>query len=440
MASTSGIGTFVNEKHELATEAIDIFAIPQAEKSMIHGKTITYYPSGVITDNGPYEFIMPNDSNEYTMLDKTTIFGECEVVKADGTALDAAAKISVSNNFPQTLFRQIEVYLNNQCINDLSTPTYAYKAFIENHLTYDKDIKDTTLKACEMYIKDTIGKESDITAGLTDTKSGFSTRKELITGKKIYFDIVPHIDFLQCKKFLLPGVEMKIRLIRNEDTFSTVCAAGENAKIKINKLELRVRRICLDPGVSGAIESALESQPAVYPIAHSKIRTFLLNTNTQSQYISQMVRGKLPRSFIICFVESKAFDGDAKFNPFHFQHFDLNYMNVFVNGEPIHPKAIQPSWDADYLSQYRWFLDNIGLHQNFSNGITMEEFKSNSCFFTYDMSPDLCNGFYTHGLENGTIDINLGFKAALTKNVTMIFFATYNETIVIDKIRNVSVV
>lgn len=440
MANHAGIGTLVNEEFELATDSLDLFSIPSIESAQIEGKTQTYYPNGVITDSGPYEIIIPNDANKYTLLDYSRLYGECEVLKADGTALTDAEAVSVINNFPQTLFRQVELYLNNTCVNDLSTPTYPYKAYIENHLTYDADVKNTTLVAREMYIKDAVGSEGNIANALADNKSGFSIRKAKIVGKKVFFDMLLHIDFLHSKRYLIPGVEMKLRFIRNDDNFSLMSATSI-AKIKMHKLELNVRQISIDPVVSAAIETKLGSTHAMYPIAHSKIKTFLLNSGTQSQHIPQIVRGRLPRNFIIGFVTSKSFDGDVTSNPFHFRHFDLNYMNIFINGEPIHPKAIQPSWtDDQFLQQYSWMLDNIGLHQNVSNGITMEEYKSNSCFFPYDMTPDLCNSYYSHGMDNGTIDISLSFKTALTQNVTVIFYATYDETVAIDKTRNVTIV
>lgn len=440
MVNKSGIGTFVTEEHELATDSLDIFSLPQNESAMIHGKTQTFLPSGVITDNGPYEIIIPNDSNEFTMLQHTRIFGECEILQLDNDKLEATDAISVVNNFPQTLFRQIEIYLNNQSINDLSTPTYPYKTFIENHLTYDNDIKNTTLMACEMYVKDTCGTENNLTLALADTKSGFAIRKTKIVGKKIYFEMIPHVDFFQCPRFLIPGVEIKVRLIRNDDSFSLFSETAIG-KIKMIKLGMKVRKITLDPAVASAVENKLNSNPAVYPITQSKIKTYLLNSGLQSQQISQIVRGKLPRSFIIGFVASKAFDGGVNTNPFCFEHFGLNYMNIFINGEPLHPQAIKPDFDNNvYLPEYRWFLDNIGLHQNASNNISYEDFKSNSCFFPYDLSPDLCNSYYPHGSENGTIDISIAFKDTLKQNVTLVFFATYDEAILIDKNRNISIV
>lgn len=437
MADKRGIGTFVNEIHELATDSIDLFSVPPIESTIIHGKTLTIYPSSVLVDSGPFEFLIPADSNDFTYLPLTRLEGEIEILKNDGSALAATDVVSVVNLLPHSLFKQVECSIKDVQINDLSTPTYHYKSFIESHLTYDTELKNTTLQACEMYLKDTCGKEN--TMSLTATSDSFYLRNQKIVGKKIHFSIILHIDFFQCQRYLLPGCDIKLKFIRSDDSFSLL-AATVLAKIKFNKLELKVRRITLDPSVANAIETKLSHTPAVYPIVSSKIKQFLINSGVQNQVLSQVIRGKIPRSFLVGLVASKAFDGHVSKNPFKFEHFGTNYLNAFLNGEPIVPTVFQPDFSdtsTQSVKLYRWFLDNIGLQQNVSNGITFEEFKTNSTFFAFDLSPDLCNNIYLHGIENGTIDLHLGFSAALTENVTCIVFASFDEIITIDKNRNV---
>ena len=109
MANKSGIGTFVTDEFELATDSLDLFSVPAIDQSQISGRTQTYYLHGHINDSGPYEIIMPNDSNEFTQLDSIRLNGEVEIVKADNSALAEADVVSVVNNFPQTLFRQVEI-------------------------------------------------------------------------------------------------------------------------------------------------------------------------------------------------------------------------------------------------------------------------------------------------------------------------------------------
>lgn len=443
MPDTKGLGTFVTDQYELATDSIDLFSLPNAETSIVHGKSVLYYPTSPLTDDGTYEFIMANDSNEYTILDRTTIYGEIEVVKsADGAEIAAADNVSCVNMLPQALFKQIEVYLNGQLINDISTPTYAYKAFLETHFSFDRNIKETTLAATEMYIKDTISDETDIAASLAKANSGIKLRSNVISGKKVYFDIIPHVDFLRSTKYLIPGVEMRIRLIRNDDNFGLMYAAAANTyKIKMHKLQLCTRKVTLDPRVSTAIEKSMEKSPSIYSVTQSKLKTHLLTSGTQSTYLSQVVRGKLPKSFSFGILESDQMENNAKLNPFYFNNRKVNYLNVFINGEPIHPIAVAPDFtNGDYLKEYRWSLDNSGLKQEHTNGITMAEFASNSCLWHYDLSPDQCNSYYKHGMESGTIDIHIGFSAALTKNHTLLFYGSYDEQVLIDKNRTITVV
>ncbi len=442
MPDTKGLGTFVNELHELATDSLDVFSTPSLEVSIIHGKNVTYYPSGPLTDDGNYEFIMTNESNEYTMLDRTTIYGEAEVLKADGTAITAADKISCVNMLPQSLFKQVEVLLNGQSINDLSTSNYPFKSFLENYLTFDTNLKETTLKATEMYIQDTLNFEIDLAAAMAKNTSGIYKRHELITGKKFLFDIVPHVDFLQSKKYLIPGVEMIIRLTKNNDNFGLLHShAADTYKIKIHKLQLCTRKVILDPRVSAAIEKGLEKSPAIYPVTQSKIKTHLLTAGTQQTYLSQVVRGKLPRSFLFCILDSDRLEAKPGVNPFYFNPCGVNSINVFINSEPVHPIAITPKFSkGEYLKEYRWQCDNSGLKNYLTNGITYEQYGVNSCFFTYDLSPDHCNGYYKHGVETGIIDIHLGFEAALPKNHTLLLFASYDEQVLIDKNRAVTIV
>jgi len=442
MPDTKGLGTFVNDEHELATDAIDLFSIPHAEVSIVHGKNVTYYPTGPLTDDGNYEFIMTNDSNEYTVLDQTTIYGECEVTKADGTATTAADKVSCVNLFPQALFKQVEVYLNGQCINDLSTVTYPWKAFLENMLTYDNNMKNTTLAATEMFIKDTIGEETYTDANLTTETSGIAKRHARIVGKKIFFEIVPHIDFLQCKKYLIPGVEMRIKLIKSNNDFVLMHGQANNTyKVVMKKLQLCTRKVTLDPRVSEAIERGLEKAPAIYPITQSKIKTHLLASGSQTYHLPQVIRGKLPRSFLFVLLESEQMESKPSGNPFLFAPRNVNNINVYINGEPIHPVSLDPDFSTGrYLKEFRWQLDNTGLKNHETNGITFEEYGKNMCFFPYDLSPDQCNGYYKHGLETGTVDIQLGFSAVLPKNLTLLLFACYNEQVLIDKNRVITII
>lgn len=436
MTSNSGVGTFVTEAHELVSNGLDIFNGPTVDSSLLHGKTFTIYPSSVITQTGPYDFIVPSDGQDWTDLPFTRLEGLIEITKADGTALGDTDLNAYVNMLPHSIFKQLEVYINNTLVSDLSTPTYPWKCIIEKILSYPEDVKKTALQL-EMYDEEDLGKENTFTK---DSKV-FKKRHAKAVKGKCYFSVVLHSDIFHSVKYLMPGCEMKLKLIRNTDDF-VILGATKIAKTKISELCLQVRRVTVDDVLLDKLESTLTSKPAIYPLTPGRIKTATIYKEIKVDRVSNLYRGILPKSIIFCFVKSKAFDGDVASNPFVFEHFDLNGFQVYVNGEPHFAQPLQPDFDSDkYFREYRWFLDNIGLgHGSNSVGIDMETFKTNKFFIPIDFSPNLSNGFDLTPPKEGFIDVMISFKNALPQNVTMIAYATFNEILTIDKDRRVTLV
>jgi hypothetical protein len=317
MAGKLGVGTFVQESYEgNGDRMLDLFAPVMKEDTMQDGKEIEIFPTGVVTDTGPYDFVIPSDGNEFTAMPLTRLHGEVEVTKPDGSKVTDTEINACVNLFPQTLFRQIELYVNGKQVADLSTPSYPYKAFIQTHLGTTDDAKKITYSP-EMWGKDTIEKENVFIHTGADKCESFEKRHARLKEGRLYFSMILHVDFLQCRNLLMPGVELKLRLVRNDDTFSLLGTTLQT-KIKIHKLHLTIRRIKLESAVSVGFEKTLLTKPAVYPIANSKIKTYTIQSGIQSERISQIFRGILPRQIIIGFVNSKAADGNIDANPFVF--------------------------------------------------------------------------------------------------------------------------
>ena len=435
--SKAGVGTFITENHELASSGLALFDQPIIDSSLLQGKFITIYPSSVLQDNGPFDFIIPSDGQDFTDLPFTRLEGCIEIVSSDGTKLKDADLNAYVNLLPQSLFKQIEVSVNNTQIADLSTPTYAFKSYIETVLTYPKDAKETTL-LLEHFNKDTLEKENIFT--LLNSIS-FNKRNQFAKKGKIYFSMLLHIDFFHSTKLLLPGCEIKLKFIRNSDTFSLLGDTLQ-AKIKFHELKLMIRRVTVEPTIASKIEDAINKTPAIYPITQSKIKTFLIPKDVRQERISNIFRGVLPRSIIVGFVTTDAANGAINANPFKFEHFNLNHFQMYINGDPLLTEAFQPDFtNLKFFREYRWFMDNLGwAHDKESNGVTMEEFKTNTFFLPFDLSPDLSNGATLSQLKEGSLDVLVSFSENLAQNVQMIVFATFNELLLIDKDRNVTLV
>jgi hypothetical protein len=436
MGDRLGLGTFITDESELTTSSLDVFSVPPVDTVLKEGKTVYYYPTTAITNSGPYEFVIPRDPEHFINLPLTRLEGVIQVSKKDGTAIPAASKLAIVNLFTQSIFKQVECEINGTEVCDLSTPTYAFKSYLETHLTYSKTAKDTHLAASH-YVEDTLGKETAVDG----TNTGAATRFTRIKGKKCYFSNIIHSDFFQCQKLLIPNTEIKLKFIRNDDNFSFIGPAGEDCMISVNSLKLQIRKIKIDSRVQQSIEGQLATTPAIYNLTQSKIKTFQIPTATKSIEIPNIIQGNLPRSVHICFVSNSGFNGDITGNPFYFNNLTIDYFNLKINGVPVCPTPFQPDFaNNNAIREYRWFMDNIGIqHENETNGITYDMFVGNTCVWNFDLTPDLCNSFHLHETKTGSMDVAVAFKTQLAEPVYMLVYGCYNTSIAIDIDRNVKV-
>ncbi len=436
MADNRGLGTFINDSTESTSHGLDSFSVPPVDTILKDGKAVYYYPVTSITDSGPYEFQIVKDPDHYIHLPLTRLEGEIEIVKNDGTAFVAADAVSVVNLFPQSIFKQVECEINGTEVCDLSTPTYAFKSFLETHLTYSTTAKNTHLY-CSMYQKDTAGQENTI----GNNNVGFRDRSALVKNRRVNFSNIIHSDFFQCHKYLIPNTDVKLKFIRNDDHFSILAPENSPYRIRVHKLRLLVRKIKIDPAYQHTLESQLKTTPALYNITQSKIKTFNIPANTTSIDIPNIIQGNIPRSVHIGFITSDAFNGRINANPYCFGNQTINYFNIKVNGIPVCPTPFQPAFPNNAIREYRWFMDNCGIqHENETNGITYNDFVNNTNIWNFDFTPDLCNSYHLHETKTGSMDVSIGFATAPANPLYMIVYACYNSAIAIDVDRNVRVI
>ena len=429
-----GVGSHVLELSEEMSDGLDIFDYPKYDTSITSGKTIEHHLTTALNENNNvFEFVIPSEGHDYTYLPLTRLEGELKVEKttAGGGAVGANDLVAPINLMALALFRQAECELNGVQIADLTSPTFHYKNYIETILTYGVDAKSTHLRAC-LYYADLNGHEETFTAA----NPSFIKRRDFLRqndNSTFEFSTPIHIDFFDSKRFLIPGVTIKIKLIKNEDKF-LLMSATDTWKLSIKNLRIVTKKLTIHPTIVEKHRELIQKHPAIYPIAQSKIKTYTINQGISSTNLPGIFRGKLPRSVIIGFVKSDAFNGSYSTNPFLFKDFGVSYLGLIVNGTPVPARVFQPDFaNGKCVREYRHLCDNIGIyHENESNMITFDSFKSNLAFFCYDLSPDQCNSYHHHIDQTGFVNLDLQFKEALAQNITVIVFATFNETVKID--------
>jgi len=263
MMDNRGTGTFVTDETELTTGSLDLYTVPSTEKVLEEGKTIEVNTVSALTNTGPYEFRICRDPDNYLALNQTKLCGTVRVLQNDNSEVPANGSLSIPNLFPQTLFGQVEFYVEGVNVNDAGTATYPIKAFLETLFSYDEGAKKTHLVMAGWH-QDTAGHEHDVpllSAESTKTANlAFTERISHIAGKDYHFNMILHVDFLQSQRYLIPNTEILIKLHRNPDTYSLM-APSMNNKIVFKDLKLHIRKIKLEKILVTAILNKLPNEP-----------------------------------------------------------------------------------------------------------------------------------------------------------------------------------
>ena len=168
------------------------------------------YPSTALDNTTKIiEFQINGSKTEYLDLNDTLLSLKVKVVKGDGTNIKTADAVKPipSNFFLNALFSDVSLSLNNIQVEG-GDSLYAYKATIESALNFSDDAKRYQMLPAG-YCEDDVEREKWV---------GESAEFELVGALRL--------DFFHHPKYLIPGVDVSLRLTKSSGSFSLNVADG----------------------------------------------------------------------------------------------------------------------------------------------------------------------------------------------------------------------
>ena len=145
-----------------------------------------------------------------------------------------------------------------------------------------------------------------------------------------------------------------------------------------------------------------------------------------------MCDGILPKRIIIGFIKTSAFDGAFGEDPYEFKNMGLINILLKVNSKSL---PITEGLKLDFTKNT--FLDGYRsiAKLNRDLDLTLDEYKSNYCFYAFDLNPDTGSCNHYSSLKDGQIDLDVTLSAALEDSHTVLAVLEYSNVIDISKTR-----
>lgn len=426
---------------ECAKSELDIFVIPPTQTSIESGGYVEYNPISSLTEGTPIEFVVSGGGQDYLDLANTQLFVRAEIVRANNAAITDAHHVGPVNLLLHSLFSEIDVKLNDTVVSSTNN-TYMYRSYLENLLSHGPAAKQSQLTA-SLFYKDVAGHMDERNPhDVATLNTGFKKRHSFFENGGIV-DMIGsiHSDLFFQDKYLPCDVGMKIRLVRNKDSFCLMSSADNAAfKVKIHDCKLFVRKVKLSPSVFLAHAKALEVGNAKYPIRRVVCKTFTIPRGNLDFSQENLFTGQLPTRLVLGCVDNDAFNGSYEKNPYNFKHFNLTQMRVMLDGQQqMTIKPIECNYGTNqFIGAYMSLFAGTGKqHKDEGNDIQRDDFDKGYAIYAFDLTPDMAEEGHFNLIKEGSVRVDLKFAAALPATVNVVAYAEFENVIEIDRNRNV---
>ena len=426
-------------------QELALFAPAPMERAVHEVLFVEKRPVEQISKTGPIAFQVGETSSDYILLYKTKLAVKVRLLKEDNTPVDPTDEVALVNLSLHSLFRQMDVALQQQVVTPTVGTNYPYKAMFDVLLSYGTDSIESQSQADGFY-KD-MANSFDNPQG----NSGHILRAQLTKfGFEADFEGPLHMDIAQQPKAILNGVPVTIKLFQHDDSFRLM-SHGTKYQVQITDALLKVCYLKVNPSVVLAHNEQLTKSPAVYPFYKSNIKTYGISSGSLAFTQDDIFHGLVPNKLIVAFTSSAAYSGDFTRSPFNFQHFKLNYLELAVDGHsipsvPFQPKYAEHTYDDEgqdvtvnlktgYIREYLSLYKNSYL-QNSGNSITRSDYPYGYAIYVFDIKPGT-NKEVLSAIGKGQTRLSARFDSALSEPITAIVYGRFPSELKIDQARNV---
>ena len=434
--------------HEQSSQCLrselDLFSLPHTQTAVDGSQWVEHSPVSTITSSSPIEFIVSGSGEDYMDLNNTLLEVKACIKTTNNSPVDAAVAVAPINNTLHSLFSQIDVSLNDVNVSSATT-TYPYRSYIETHLNYGTDAKKSRLQAAMYFIDDNLTVSNPIPDSSSARNMGLKRRHGICTANPTFDMIGPlHVDVFNQSKYMLNGVTMKVRMTRSKDSFVLMAKSDvtESFKVDILSAKLFVRKLKITPSLCLAHERILQQKTAKYPITRVECKVIHLPQGQKSFTHDNLFLGQLPKRIVLGLVDNRAFNGDISLNPYNFQHCNLNYLAVHLDGQQVPWAPLQPSFSgSSYIRAfYTQFTGGDGISSDTGNTIGREQFVNGHALYCFDLTPDLSSscGHHFSVTKSGNLRLELAFEVALSITGNVLVYSEFDNVIEIDKDRKVT--
>lgn len=247
-------------------------------------------------------------------------------------------------------------------------------------------------------------------------------------------------------KLLLNQIDMrvKVHLKTPEYCLKYILAADKTHRVDYEITQATLDVCCVRPTATVALahEKVLnQGVNAIYPIFHQLATHHTLVKGTTVFSYQNLFGSTIPDLLILGAQKAKTFEGDHKKDCFEFEHLNITYLNITIDGVSYPHEALKLDFGKDdYIDAYNsLFTSTNTFSQDQGIDISYQDYKNGYAIFGFDLSKT--NTATATEIKDpqrsGALGVDVHFGEALNDNYVLAGFGFVKQSIEIDRDRSV---
>ena len=260
----------------------------------------------------------------------------------------------------------------------------------------------------------------------------------------------PHLDVFHQDRLIPPGVDVHLKLIPAANNFVCNSAApGQNAvqqnfKPVIQFASLIVHTKQLTSEAELAHRALLREKVMRLPYTRVQVKHLSIPQNQTNYSFDNVFTGALPDLVVVGLLDDADFAGGYQRNPFNFQNFGVNRMELSRNGTSVPRSGYKPNFaNGQYIRDYAMMQRELGFGKGDKCvNLTPTEWATGYTIYAFHIT-DGPIGSGTDGPRSrsttGSIRLEVGFAAVQNTNIKVIILSQSLGLLEFDEFKNVVV-
>lgn len=410
--------------------------VPPTQRDIEKIITTEHRPVSTLSSSSNIEFRFRTAVNEHVLLHKTNLYLRASVKLSpirDATKASDWESVIPANYLLHSMFKNVEVLIGGKetCCKPA---TYPYRAYFDAKFGYTADAKRSHLTSALW--TETVDERVAVMKPASSAADQSQSKEFELMGRL-------HIDMAFQGKTLLGGTDIRIVLTPHDPSFYLQFKDGANiasASVTFAEAALFVKSAILHHDFVDYHNQGLSKSPAKYMLPVAEVRHDTIAKSSLNASFDNICTGLLPNLFIVQLVDSEAYNGSFKKNPYYFDHNDIDYCCTYVNGHQVPLNAYQMDFSKGIFLRSFLSLSQAVNQDGMDSILDVSRFnyKDGNVHHAFNYSQDGSTGMAAsmNPLRYGNLRVVMRFKKPLPTAITAVFYCTFDKCLEIDETRS----